>query len=498
MRSYGYADSGSIVGSLIITVFLWIVLTLCALFIKPVINNEPEYIEISITLSDLPPMEKNDPGPAEPETISSTTETAETPVPVETPPIPESLQADTTTKPVTTAATTPVPVQEQVPATTSKPTVQQTTAEATKPAEQTQTQAPTTAPVSKPAQTTQTTQPAQTQQTQTTQQPEQQTGKIPADIDPQPLPKNTTTETTVEPTTVSTTTSLTQQNQPEPTQNVVPDASPEPAPKTEIVQAVDRTPKETTTDNVSIPVLEQNQQEQVQSSASTEQIKTETKETTQVTRRELTEDEKWAAAIEAGLFDEEGFISNQNPPKINVVNNIATNELAGAASTNSNNSQQKTTIASSSGGKVGDSSESEMVTAAADKIKEAAANGSGSDSQPITNPTVTGTGGSEKDINWTGNSNPRKRTRPTEEPYIKLSSESERKIDRELELTISITVSGVGDISIDSIKISPLLQWPDVMDDIKQYITRYWRFEPDPKDQSGTATFKYSIKVNSK
>ena len=123
-----------------------------------------------------------------------------------------------------------------------------------------------------------------------------------------------------------------------------------------------------------------------------------------------------------------------------------------------------------------------------------AAGGNGSGSGSATSQTAsTGTNSapSDGDISWS-DGKARKLIRP-DKPDIQLSEESKKKIESNLTLNISFTVNEAGDIPIDSIKISPPLQWSDVMTDIQQYISRNWRFEA--RDSKGLATFTYTIKV---
>ena len=127
MRSNGYADSGSVVGSLIVTIILWILMSIGAIFIKPFsTTKEPDYIEISITLSDfssqetgVPAVQEIEPEPAPPiETTEPTepqntdtqavTQTAARPQPAEPLPTVAETPAVPQTVPATTPVTTPV------------------------------------------------------------------------------------------------------------------------------------------------------------------------------------------------------------------------------------------------------------------------------------------------------------------------------------------------------------------------------------------------------
>ena len=74
MRVRSSSDSGSVIGSLIVTSILWILMSIGAIFIKPFsTTKEPDYIEISITLSDFssqetgaPAVQEIEPEPAPP------------------------------------------------------------------------------------------------------------------------------------------------------------------------------------------------------------------------------------------------------------------------------------------------------------------------------------------------------------------------------------------------------------------------------------------------
>lgn len=455
MRIRSSSDSGSVIGSLIVTIILWIAMAFGAYFIKPLnMQKEPEYVEISITLSDFPSLETGEPEikEIEPEPVPPIERTE----PVE-PQNTETQAAQSEQmpqpKPVTQTAAEPQPAQPQpvqtLPAVAETTAVQQTV----------------------PA----TTQPQQTHGA-TASAPASQSQASAS----QPKPQNTTPVQAQTPA---------PQQQPKPAVQEQNAQQVDPTPKTEIVQAVDSAPKETTKDTAAVPPV------------TTTQETVEQTQTKPVTTENLsTVENNPSKKISWDDFDWDNMEGTYSPSSTNVaktnpVNNNSADGVAGAAGIASTNTQPTQTNYTAGGRQVDNSSESRNVSEATENIRKAAADGSGSGTQTNTNSPDTEISGNETDFNWTGNSNPRKRIRPTEEPFIRLSSESEKKIDRELELTISIIVSGVGDIPIDSIKISPLLQWPDVMDDIKQYISRYWRFEPDPKDQSGTATVKYKIKV---
>ena len=117
--------------------------------------------------------------------------------------------------------------------------------------------------------------------------------------------------------------------------------------------------------------------------------------------------------------------------------------------------------------------------------------GSGGKSHSTQKDSDTGNGGMDGVIDWTEGKS-RKLIKPAIAD-IQLSDASKLKIESNLSLTISFTVNEAGDIPIESIKISPPLQWSDVTTDIQQYISRNWRFESS--NSKGMVTFKFTIKI---
>ena len=151
----------------------------------------------------------------------------------------------------------------------------------------------------------------------------------------------------------------------------------------------------------------------------------------------------------------------------------------------------------SSGKKTSATTETSGLGGRLDQVSQSAAtgsssgSGSGSGSQTAQKETGAGNGGMEGGISWSEGKS-RKLIKPSE-PDIQLSDASKKKIESNLKLTISFSVNEAGDVPLESIKVSPALQWPDVVTDIQQYISRNWRFESS--NSKGIATFTFIIKV---
>jgi hypothetical protein len=468
MRSNGYADSGSVVGSLIVTIILWILMSIGAIFIKPFsTTKEPDYIEISITLSDfssqetgVPAVQEIEPEPAPPiETTEPTepqntdtqavTQTAAQPQPAEPLPTVAETPAVPQTVPATTPVTTPVQQVSQQPAQTV-----QTQAQTPKPA---QTQSQNTTP-STPA--SQPTQPSVTQtKPQNTTPVQAQTPAPQAQPKPQAKPAETspvvtqTVEVASEPIVDKTVVAPVTETTTQPAQK-----EPEPAP----VVPVNPAPASTAS---------------VENVTNTAPVRTQ--------QPQPTEEEMWAMLMGD---DFAGFSNSSSSTKQQATTTTATNELGGAASTAQNQTGQNTTNYSSQNPKKTDSSADSDLE---HRLAGMSSTGTGSGSQSGTKTTATENPGMEGDFSWT-EGKARKLVKPTD-PDIQLSEASKKKIESSLTISISFIVNEAGDIPIDSIKISPPLQWSDVMTDIQQYISRNWRFESS--DTKGTATFKFTIKV---
>ena len=473
MRSNGYADSGSIVGSLIVTIILWILMSIGAIFIKPFsTTKEPDYIEISITLSDFssqetgaPAVQEIEPEPAPPiETTEPTepqntdtqavTQTAAQPQPAEPLPTVAETPAVPQTVPATTPVTTPVQQVSQQPAQTV-----QTQAQTPKPAQTTQTQNTTTsAPASQPTQPSvaqtkpQNTTPVQAQTTAPQAQPKPQAK--PAETSPVVTQNvEVASEPIVDKTVVAPVTETTTQ----PAQK-----EPEPAP----VVPVNPAPAST---------------------ASVENVTNTTPARTQ--QPQPTEEEKLAAFNWDDMG--EGVFSTSSSTKPQTTT-TTTSDFSGTSGSSGTTSATQGTSASGGGKQTSSSNGStELNDRLSNLTGNASSIGTGSGSQSGTKTTATENPGMEGDFSWT-EGKARKLVKPTD-PDIQLSEASKKKIESSLTISISFIVNEAGDIPIDSIKISPPLQWSDVMTDIQQYISRNWRFESS--DTKGTATFKFTIKV---
>jgi hypothetical protein len=175
--------------------------------------------------------------------------------------------------------------------------------------------------------------------------------------------------------------------------------------------------------------------------------------------------------------------------------NTSSSGISGSSGSSSGNTAAQSSQSYSGGGKpTGTTSGTSGLDDRLNNMAQTATGGNGSGSGGGTSQTGskgTNTASSDGDISWS-DGKARKLIRP-DKPDIQLSEESKKKIESNLTLTISFSVNEAGDIPIDSIKISPPLQWSDVMTDIQQYISRNWRFEA--RDSKGLATFTYTIKV---
>ncbi len=471
MRSNGYADSGSVVGSLIVTIILWILMSIGAIFIKPFsTTKEPDYIEISITLSDFssqetgtPAVQEIEPEPAPPIETTEPTEPQNT----DTQAVTQMAAQPQPAEPLPTVAETPA-MPQTVPATTPVTTpVQQVSQQ---PAQTVQTQ----------AQTTQTPKPAQTQSQNTT--PSTPTSQPTQPSVAQTKPQNTT---------------------PVQAQTPAPQAQPKPQAKpaetspvvTQTVEVasepiVDKTVVAPVTETTTQPAQKEPEPAPVvpvnptpASTASVENVTNTAPVRTQ--QPQPTEEEMWAMLMGD---DFAGFSNSSSSTKQQATTTTTANELGGAASTAQNQTGQNPTNYGSQNPKKTDSSVDGDLE---HRLAGLSSTGTGRGSQSGTKTTATENPGMEGDFSWT-EGKARKLVKPTD-PDIQLSEASKKKIESSLTISISFIVNEAGDIPIDSIKISPPLQWSDVMTDIQQYISRNWRFESS--DTKGTATFKFTIKV---
>ncbi|MCR4940605.1 MAG: hypothetical protein K5930_10940 [Treponemataceae bacterium] len=600
MRKYLYKDSRSVIGSSIVTGFLWIMMTVGAYFIKPVsIQDEPEYVEISITLSDFPMQEMGEPEieniqpeimtpPEDKLSDSSLSESAQiqredyspaASVPefeAETLPLPEPEAKVVETRPVQTQ-----PAQTQ----TVKPqTVQPSTAEVIKPAEP---PAPTTSssaplpsaaspvqpvsPVVKPVETRpvqtqpvqtqavkpQTVQPSTAEVTKPAVQPVPSTSsavatpsvtapiQTPAPVtQPVPTPAPVAKPVTAPETVTSTVTEVPAAEKiekpvlaPLPEQAVA--ASPEKTEPAEVLPlaptpaapeaAVKQVSTAPATQPIQTPVKEP---QLVQPTTNTPEVETATPSAAasvptpapvtqplpapvttrddtvpvqnpspapvtapvQTKPQQPTEEEMWAMLMGedfAGLSS-----SNQTSSRVQNPVSATSSGISGSSSkTGGTNSNQNSQSYQAGGKKADNSSEnsalSDRLGALTESASSGGARGASSASQAEKKEPEPEADGINSDISWTEGKS-RKLIKP-EVPDIKLSEESKQKIESNLRLNISFTVSEAGNIPIESIKISPPLQWPDVVTDIQQYISRNWRFETS--DTKGLVTFRFTIKV---
>ncbi len=476
MRSNGYADSGSVVGSLIVTIILWILMSIGAIFIKPFsTTKEPDYIEISITLSDfssqetgVPAVQEIEPEPAPPIETTEPTEPQNT----DTQAVTQTAAQPQPAEPLPTVAETPA-IQQPVPATTQAvPQQTQTQPIQQQPAQTVQTQA-------------QTPKPAQTTQTQNT------TPSTPASQPTQPSVAQTKPQNTT----------------PVQAQTPAPQAQPKPQAKpaetspvvTQTVEVasepiVDKTVVAPVTETTTQPAQKEPEPAPVvpvnpapASTASVENVTNTAPVRTQ--QPQPTEEEMWAMLMGD---DFAGFSNSSSSTKQQATTTTAAGGLSGTSgSSGTTASAQGTSV--SGGGKQTSSSNgsSELNDRLSNLTGNASSTGTGSGSQSGTKTTATENPGMEGDFSWT-EGKARKLVKPTD-PDIQLSEASKKKIESSLTISISFIVNEAGDIPIDSIKISPPLQWSDVMTDIQQYISRNWRFESS--DSKGTATFKFTIKV---
>jgi len=207
--------------------------------------------------------------------------------------------------------------------------------------------------------------------------------------------------------------------------------------------------------------------------------------------RQPTEEEMWAMLMGDDSFGVSSSSGSSNGARPQTT--MASSGLSGTSSSSSGtSSSQGTQNYQSSGGKTGTASESSGLSGRLEAVTGSAAGGSGAgaNTKPVIRETEKTTDGLDGDINWTEGKS-RKLIKPAK-PDIVLSAASQQKIESSLTLNISFTVNEAGDIPIDSIKITPPLQW-DVVADIQQYISRNWRFESS--DTKGVANFTFTITV---